>query len=403
MLNHRHFLAYFISLLFAFLFVWGCEEPLPQIGDSCQKFEDCAQGDRLACQNNTCQQIRCQSTPECPFGSACVGGYCTIAECLNDTECTGAQICFGGACLVAGCKDNSDCPNQVCRGTPKQCLAPPAFCLNDVDCPTGKRCQNTTGQCKETCQSDDNCSVDQYCDGLFCRRRCTTDDQCTGSDLCIEQKCQSAPDCGEAACPPDKPVRDIRTCVCLECQSDNQCNMARNEACLDQECTYCPIESTSESQCLLQGLRLRQGCCVQCVVNEHCDSENGEVCQKGRCIDQSERTCLTDDQCGFEEVCDGSRCTPESSLKACTKQTDCPDGEACHGNGRCRAVSDRCQGQCQAPNRCIAEPGDTQGTCAGCTQSCTDNGCPTDSFCYVPEGQVEGYCAASLFRPMLCP
>lgn len=384
----------------------ACDEQIPQAGDPCQGLEDCALNEQLACFENTCQRIPCTSTPACPAGAACVGGVCTVAQCLVDEDCAQADVvCDQGACVQRACVTNEDCPaGRVCRGTPAACLPPEPFCAQDTDCPVGFVCPvTTTAQCTPGCQTQAQCSAQEYCDGTRCRALCDPQTPCPGNTVCLEGRCIDPPDCSALPeCPATAPVRDAATCACHECLEDAQCDTTRSESCLDRQCWYCPIPAQDQSFCQTQGLERLQTCCVECLRDEDCDAL-GESCDQGRCIDAQSGTCTTDAQCAQGSVCDGVRCVDEDALIPCVAQSDCPAQLSCYSDGRCRRSPDElCAAACPAPSRCVVRSGDTLGTCAGCPTHCQSQGCPDGTFCYAPEDSSAGYCTDVVFEASVC-
>lgn len=389
------------------LVVAGCgQEEIPQAGDPCSSLQDCALNGELSCFEDTCQRIECTATPSCPAGAACVAGVCAVAECLNDSDCAAENaFCNQGECAQRVCSTNVDCPQgQVCRGAPAACLAPTPFCANDTECPVGFVCPvNTTAQCTPGCVTDTQCSALEYCDGTRCRARCDAQTPCPGNTVCLEEQCIDPPDCSASPeCPPDAPVRDAATCACHGCLEDAQCDTTRNEACVARQCWYCPTPAQDQSFCQVQGLTRLEQCCVECIEDADC-TQAGESCDMGRCIDAQQGACITDTQCANGQVCDGVRCVADDALESCTQQADCPTQFACYSDGRCRrSPSELCATSCPEPSRCVVRSGDTQGTCAGCTIHCQQQGCPEGTFCYAPNAGDPGYCADTLFEASVC-
>ncbi|MCP3101036.1 hypothetical protein LZ198_19355 [Myxococcus sp. K15C18031901] len=86
------------------------------------------------------------------------------------------------------------------------------LCSANKPCPSGQFCFN--GLCAIGCQSDDNCSKDQYCDTKdtgtavsYCKSRtvptCTGDSQCLSNQMCVEGLCSLRPPSNPPSCDAD--------------------------------------------------------------------------------------------------------------------------------------------------------------------------------------------------------
>ena len=380
------------ALWLAALVFAGCSRPDARVGDICTSVDDCAGSLPLACSQSECVQVGCERSAECPAGAACVDGACTQPECIDDESCLRREQCFEGDCRGDLCEFKADCDDgEVCLGVPPQCTAPPERCTLDTQCPRDLFCKTPEGVCEPRCTADTSCAEGSYCDGDFCRLACVTSSDCPDGDVCAGGRCIENM-CAARTCDDTRPFVDPVTCSCVACLADRDCAVDRNEACNDGgACTYCPSRASSESVCLDGGLLLDQGCCVECVADDDCP--NGTICASGRCVLDDPRDCATDADCPGAR-CDLGWCVLPGSMTPCELQTDCPAGEACYSDGRCRAEGQGCDG-CGAPGRCVSEPGNLTGTCAGCTVACATDGCPAGTLCFRPTGAAEGYCAAS--------
>lgn len=183
----------------------------------------------------------CQSDAECS-SSYCAQGICrsfgscmTIVDCQNPSnpldlpDCEGYLTCRDNRCTLA-CTD-SPCPPDIavtrCEEPPcsvKACDIAEARCVSDycggcnaifID-PAGN--QVCAPQPKESCQSDGDCSLTEFCSSGVCRDfgTCNTllDCQnpsnrfegpgCVGHLVCRENECTL--DCTDSTCHPDVPV-----------------------------------------------------------------------------------------------------------------------------------------------------------------------------------------------------
>ncbi|MEM1349049.1 MAG: hypothetical protein AAGI01_10870 [Myxococcota bacterium] len=387
----------------ALVLVWGAAylgcrgEPLPVQGDPCQSLEQCAGTQGLSCSQGICTSIACQRSLECPAEAACVEGACGVAECLADSDCAQGAECFEGDCRDDLCSSKADCQaSQVCAGTPSVCAAPPSTCSGDEECPGTTRCKFPEGVCVEPC-TQGSCPEGFYCNVMFCSALCADISSCGLGEVCSQGRCQLRRDCSnQPGCPLDTPLRDTADCTCVECLEDSDCDPTRLEACVAGQCSFCAERASTDQECEVSGLLRDESCCVRCLTNDDCAVNDGEVCDRGRCLDLLERRCAIDADCPQGLVCDGGRCASMASGTACLAQGDCASGEACYADERCRAEGAVC-GECPAPSRCVAEPGDTRGTCVGCSASCDGAACPMGQACFVPDGATEGYCVDGVF------
>ncbi len=368
--------------------------PIPQQGDPCESIADCAAAPGLACLDATCQVIPCSRSSACPMGAACVRGSCAAAECLDDVDCVDSS-CFEGECVRGLCDLTEQCEaDEVCRGVPPLCQQPPDICVRDNECPLDLVCRISTGECEAGCSDDTSCGERAYCDGRICRPLCASNAECSALEACSEGRCSPRSSCsGAADCPDGSPNRDPVTCQCFECRDDPDCAEARGEACVGNSCVYCPTRATESATCDALGLVFDRGCCLGCLEDADCDTTIGEACEAGRCLDPIRQTCLTDVDCPPGLLCDGDRCVADTSTSECDTQADCPSRRACYEDGVCREASDICDPGCPSPGRCVASPGDSIGSCIGCTEHCAQDGCPAGLRCVVDPGAAEGYCA----------
>lgn len=381
----------------------------PEAGDECARLEDCAQTAGLVCLGETCQRIACSRTVECPVQAACVEGVCGAAECIVDADCGSVDAsCFEGDCREDLCRGREDCASgEVCAGTPPTCQAPPESCASDTDCPVGEACKLEINQCVAACSQVLPCGDASWCDEGLCRALCSEeqgDAVCDAGERCIQGLCRAPLDCSALdPCPEAAPRRDLFSCQCLECARDEDCQVGLGEVCVAGSCLRCDGAPTQGTSCVERGLfRASDACCVACESDADCEA--GSLCEAGACINISSRSCETDADCPSPLFCDGRQCVESASLTACERQSDCSTGEACYGDGRCRAQATSCAAGCRAPSKCIApveNPG-AQGSCVGCQLACDTSTCPTSQRCYVPDGEPEGWCVDESFWRGLC-
>jgi hypothetical protein len=385
-----------LLLLLIFALASACETRLPTAGSACATIADCAAAaEPLACADNICQRLSCVALSDCPIGAACVAGVCRAPECAQDTDCDDPQAqCFLGECRLDLCRSRVDCPaGLICAGTPPQCAPPPMSCVGDAECPVGQSCNPDRRRCDRSCRLDAECAPVGACRQGFCRSRCTDDEGCDSGEVCAAGLCQLPSDCSDAEpCGGVLPLRDPISCACQQCLSDEDCG--RQQRCDAGVCRGCLQTAGDQALCTAQGLLFEDGCCIECLSDADCDAGRGERCERNACIDAVEGRCVEDADCPVNTICDGLRCAPSATLAPCVFQTDCPAGEACYPDARCRreaAVCDQGRG-CPDGTRCVAEPGDTLGACVGCTALCAPAGCPAGQACALPSGAAEGAC-----------
>lgn len=374
----------------------GCSSPaaVPEAGDGCASMADCVGPNRLACLDKTCQLIGCEAPADCPAGSTCVDKICDEPQCVVPTDCAGTEACWEGLCVQGLCGDRQDCEaGEVCLGTPPQCVAPPQHCQSDAECPVGQGCILSRQTCFSTCDGDAGCRQPNYClDGL-CRPPCRDDRDCPGDFACVDQQCRQLPDCADAPdCAGKRPYRDPQTCACVACLADDACDVTRQEVCTSGgDCVFCARPATSADDCTPGGRVFVDGCCADCRDDADCTDADAPYCARGRCVADPPAECIAQSDCTDGEVCDRGRCVQPPSYAECQTQGDCPAGEACYADGLCHAEASVCDG-CPSTSRCVAEPGDTVGTCAGCDTACDTSACPDGQRCYIAPGAGEGYC-----------
>lgn len=110
----------------------------------------------------------CKKDKQCEPGETCVDGLCQ--NCQADTDCKGKGqngedlSCVEFRCEepAGECQSAADCdPGMIC--TANKC----EFCTDDSQCDSGV-C-NESGRCEALpCSTDDDCPVDEICDGGQC-------------------------------------------------------------------------------------------------------------------------------------------------------------------------------------------------------------------------------------------
>jgi peptidoglycan-associated lipoprotein len=135
----------------------------------------CILGIALASCGDSSKKPGCKADKDCKTGQVCATGRCV--ECIDDSQCPAGKRCSANACIVA------------------------PECLNDKQCPPGQVCQ--AGKCK-ACAADSECGPGATCQAGACHpaRSCTKDDQCADDEDCVNGLCHKAgaTGAGDAGC-----------------------------------------------------------------------------------------------------------------------------------------------------------------------------------------------------------
>lgn len=389
------------ALLLALSVILGCGEELPAAGDPCDSLVDCVAGERLSCLVDVCAEVPCERSASCPAGAACIDGVCDAPECASDTDC-GSGICFEGDCRQDLCSGNASCPvGLICRGTPPECVEPPDRCENDLECASNTFCKLPEAECVPLCDEESDCPGSSYCDGRFCREPCLTSSACPGTSVCVAGRCADPRACDGVSCSAAAPFVNPLDCTCRACLADGDCALADGERCVDGACSFCPVRTELPNACVDRGFLFDDGCCVACLSDADCVVGSKLECERGVCVEERSAECRSDADCPTGQACAEGTCRKSGSGQSCQRQADCPDAEGCYADGRCWGQSDVC-GACSQPARCVAEDGDLEGTCAGCTDPCASESCPDGKICSIAPGEAEGVCLEVDFTPA-CP
>ena len=165
----------------------------PCNGVSCPSGMQCDQGDGTC--HDVCEGVMCAAgtlcfggicqdctTLGCGPGEQCIVGAGSVGVCQVDlcagVTCSIDQFCNAGTCTPFGCVPECDNDQTCFQGT----------CVTDLcdgrSCPTGQRCEPSTGGCVEDACALVSCGRDQVCD--------------SNTGMCIEDPCL------QVDCPPDR-------------------------------------------------------------------------------------------------------------------------------------------------------------------------------------------------------
>lgn len=301
---------------------------------------------------NVCQA--CSTDGDCSDGTKCLplgGGTFCFEACATNNDCATGWLCY------ALSTDGKQCvPNSF------QCSA---TCLLD-GCAAGLVCNQDSGACETgavecgACQYDWDCAEGFRCyeSGDYCAPLCGTG--CPESSTCLEVNSQvvslcvsDAPtccygsDCGEQ-CTGDKPY--AKNGICVECLTNDHCDAGE---------TCNTTGSCTSATCQDPNLPYeKDGACVQCLLDSHCTSF------------------------GTDYTCKNNVCTPSTVAPECQYCAD-PYPACIQLNGVWSCV------QCTADEHCGA------GTCdlslyscdnGGLPNSCVSNPCSSNADCVSSTG-----------------
>jgi hypothetical protein len=168
----------------------------------------------------------------------CQAGQClnrgSLNPCWDDNQCLLAEVCTSGLCQAKPCRTDNNCGyTEVCDPTSHVC----------VDCTSGLTLSGgtlsvdtayygtTTSSCVGTgsgywCYSDNQCPMNEVCDGSNCRStgppvpfQCSSDAQCGYSQRCNAGLCVAGLNQGRYACQYDSDCAYNQICQNAICMS----------------------------------------------------------------------------------------------------------------------------------------------------------------------------------------
>ncbi|KAI1292053.1 Latent-transforming growth factor beta-binding protein 4 [Halotydeus destructor] len=304
--------------------------------------------------------VECDADIECGSGYVCAHNQCKdINECLKETfpcgpgaSCQNKAGWFKCSCpgglignaygpegchpLVHKCFHDADCPNeQTCNTETQECdiCSEPGKCVRTAacgECPTNKRCDETSGQCYDPC-SDHKCGTNALC---------RTENH--------EPTCY---------CPPGHEGYPNKVCLpIVECGVTYNC--PGNLICLDSHTCGCPPTFFRENDyCFIR----TQNCTTKdpCAVNEEC-VYTGDA--SGFCVCPHGYELLPYGECRAIKLCEENPCAPGAICKdkpgsyecncpvdtigdpyvkgcqpivGCTTDHDCPFDRECDSSKQC--------------------------------------------------------------------
>lgn len=284
-----------------------------------------------------------------------------------------------GVCTES-CRQHGDCPKPlVCQpdeGGDTALCRPGFLCSTDTECPTGHRCDGSTGSCFipvsrrlcSACQADPQCPAGGRCveakatGERFCSQPCSEAGGCPRGFVCDEGQC--LPESG--SCEGGRPL-------CAPCRGDAVCGDG-NDICIEnlksgarfcgRSCNIdCKREPTTG-----EWKNGGQPCVSECPGNFSCSDLSGEGTGPFQCVphaDTCEGFCEGGSRekdrlwCGLGRTCDETqgRCVPALDGRVCAS---CSDDSACEATAtgtRGRCVVDKESGSRFCVSSCESEEG----------------------------------------------
>lgn len=321
----------------------------------------------IACEGKP-QVIKCSSDRDCPVDYQCIQetratttdsneAAALMPPCTVDGRCGGTtpSTTTEGSCQIKpqpkpeGCQSDADCSsNQYCSydgGT-------------STDAPTsgggaGFRAAPVTGRCvdRPTCKADSDCPSHQYCQARTVSTKCGTEPAPNGNQQ------------GDVAMPAPKCAGTTVIRSCVDRPQNKRCHSA-NDCASDEICQFATTEPTPTPD-----------------TDEN--KSNKDVAfpmppqPAGVCVKKPVKTCTNNDQCGKNEVCDLSGNSSSGSTGSGSTGTD-PDQTEPGGDKEVRA-----------PGQLPAPPPPVQGVCKPKppTTCKSDSDCGSNQKCQMSDDE----------------
>ncbi|HAA56211.1 MAG TPA: hypothetical protein DCE42_15715 [Myxococcales bacterium] len=346
-------------------------------------------------QTNTCTSNANCSAP----AGTCNNGKCE--SCASQFSCPSSKVCdiSTGLCKDKPCSSNADCaaPNGTCSNG--ACVS-----CSTLTCPTGEKCNTTTGVCETTTQSctfHRDCPTTQACQSGTCKaglRFCVIDFECGTTQHCKSLLCTDK-QCGTGS---GKTCPTGQTCTSFECKKTTvpttrkSCSSSSTVCGSGETCLTTNAGKHCYKTCTNPGGKCTNG--LDCIEVNLTSGSTANYCfflpnkQVGETCSSLDTRCVAGSFCMFNAASSTSgkcykECTGTSST-ACTSTQECapinstefaclPKGT--RGNGAsCGNTSLRCNAQhyCRMTSNtassgtCIprcAAPG-TQSTCTSANE-----------------------------------
>lgn len=314
--------------------------------DYCEKLYP----ERPICHSQLRECVECQFDTHCNENEECVNTRCIDKEweCEFDTDCmSNYWKCVDHECVKKICSDFDD-PDAFCdeKHSGWRCRDDGVCvkCLEDEDCPGGKRCANN--KCVDkTC--DEYPVPDWWCRDHFGESYICVDKECKLKD---EQKCSDFLTTIEADryCRSEnasKPYCDFGTGECEECVLEQHCPPFW--ICSNNECREC----LNNNDCDVEH-RCTQGpnwICVArtCSEIEYCEPDTWCERKYGEGYICKDDECVLDDCDGLDSKCPkGYYCPENECVWGCENNDNCPDLKP-----HCSQETGNCE-ECLGPVHC---------------------------------------------------
>jgi hypothetical protein len=388
----------------------SCTKAPVSLGTPCDDADPCTVED-------LCDAGTCHGKPkDCSeLEGICRVGLCKDGACYGDPlpklgkSCATGAVCMtGGICLASGfCADPWDVENPGCDCAKE---GNEGLCDDGLPC-TGDSCNETTGICAHTAQSD-NCAIQgvcmsaqtvnplnpcQFCDPnkptVWSPKPCDDQNGCTVDTCTVGVGCehQTLSDTGAGTCDDTDPCSTDDHCEDGVCVGSCQCTT--DEDCAEQGLPAA-LPACHERRCIDYACTTLWDPAVAGKACEDGDAcTTGEVCEGGSCgggqakvCDEAPGDCLagycdpTSGNCGTAPIAAGTGC---SDSNPCTLDDNCDGSGSCQGEavdcgpfaGACHAsscVGGACVVTVLSGNPCddliagtLADACDAAGVCAG--------------------------------------
>lgn len=387
----------------------GCKPHCDKIGTESEGWYDC-NGKLIKWASCAKCKVYCDA-----LGSKSEGWYSDCDGLIKYDQCAPDWFCLENPEARCGypCTDSCDCPEERPFCINGHCdKTVPISCSNDNMCPCGYYCLKT--YCvmgKEKCKTSCDCPEGFICVNNVCKEK--TNNSCTNEPCPCNFYCAKSPfgvdTCQKGCfdncdCPINAPICSGGFCLSeliFDCKGDDR-NCPCGQRCVNGKCVKSDEYCDNSCECLNP---LRQVCingvCTDEIVGCNNDSECpcGMSCIKGNCY--SLPGCKDSCDCGEEEICRNSKCTPYDPNSGCKTDLDCPCKRVCVNGGCIVEEPLPCTYSCDCPKNMICP----DGVCKqyiGIKICKKDNECPCGNYCDLSIG-IEGECVVGCNDPCDCP
>lgn len=321
----------------------------------------------------------------CTWISGCGADGVTLFDTFEECEAT---------CFDKGCNSDGDCSeDEYCAGN-GECMAD-GTCSDTTDC-------NAAGNLYPVpfCIGYGVCEAGQC--GWICGEPEPTCDDIGGVDFgacemllgvaVVNGKCNYVSGCGAAGYAFfDSMIACEAACAPAGCEVDGKWFAPGDSIPAGDGCNMCSCMDNGFMACT------KIGCLIGCTSEMSCE-DNWSMCWApgqqlpcGACF-MPENTCNSDTACGPGMICteDTSGCLCESAntcSPACSSAADCEEGESCYDDGHCKPTACTSTNDCPINFDC-ADGGCKRRACSASTECwgfCVNGRCYTESgYCSPP-------------------